>query len=238
MTPLSASPGFDFPAIVRASRRFYRDRGLLDWARAVPRCPMPAGDVEPTLAQAQRAGFDEAFAFPPHDLQMATLDRLVDACARRPSARLPDNVQYRDPFLADDWTSTPNGRVLQRADDLGVRRDGPYVLLLSTRPLANCWGKTGKQIGEQFDAKSWRGLTAPEYLVLQRVFAERYGDHRFLSAPEDPEAHWLWLIDTMTETSCTVAYGSARGINLQATNVNNRESKRAALAGVLVPLHG
>jgi hypothetical protein len=79
-------------------------------------------------------------------------------------------------------------------------------------------------------------LTVYEYLVLQRVFAEMYGDHRFFSEPEDPSSHWLWLIDSMNETDCSVALGNARGINIQATGIGNRDSKRAAIAGVIVPL--
>ena len=40
----------------------------------------------------------------------------------------------------------------------------------------------------------------------------------------------------MTESDCSVAYGSSRGINIQATGVGNREAKRGAIAGVIVPL--
>lgn len=229
---------FDFPSVVRASRRFLADHGLRDWAMAIPRQPAPARDVENLLEQAQRSGFHEGFAFPPFALQWATFDRLVDGCARQPTPQLPDNQQYREPFLADNWTRVANGKVLQRTDELGERTAAPYVLLLGGRPLTNCWGKTGKQIGEQFHAKSWHGLTVPEYLVVQRVLAERFGDHRFFADPEDPTGHWLWLIDSMTADECAVAFGSGRGINIQATSVNNRESKRAGVAGVIVPLAG
>jgi hypothetical protein len=226
---------YDFPAIVKTSRRFYKTHDLADWARAVPRSPTPAGDVEPLLEHALAHGFTTGFAFPPFDVQRRSFEKLVDACARQPSALLQDNQQYRPPFLSDNWSREPNGRVLQRDTDFG-ERNASYVFLFTTRPLANCWGKTGKQIAEQFHAKGWHGLTVYEYLVLQRVFAENNGDHRFFSEPEDPSSHWLWLIDSMNDTDCSVALGNARGINIQATGNGNRDSKRAAIAGVIVPL--
>lgn len=230
-------PMYDFPAILRVSRRFYKDNGLAAWSKTIPKIPYPSRDVEAILEQAAQHGFDTGFAFPPFELQERTFDDLVDACARQPSAKLADNQQYGPPFLADSWSREANGRVTQRRHDLGERAS-PYVLLLTTAPLGNCWGKTGKQIAEQFHARGWHGLTVYEYLVLQRHFAESYGDHRFFSKPEDPTGHWLWLIDSMTESDCAVAMGNARGINIQATSINNRESKRAALAGVIVPLRG
>lgn len=229
---------YDFPALVKASRRFYKDHDLAAWAKAIPRHPTPAAEVETLLDHADKSGFHAAFAFPPFDQQRQSFDRLVDACARQPSPLLPDNQQYRQPFLADNWSRVANGCILQRDHDLGDRILGPYVLVFTSAPLTNCWGKTGKQIAEQFQSRGWHGLTVFEYLVLQRVFAEKFADHRFFAEPEDPSGHWLWLIDSMTETDCTVALGNARGINLQATGINNRESKRAAVAGLVVPLAG
>ena len=42
-------------------------------------------------------------------------------------------------------------------------------------------------------------------LVLQRYFAEKYGDHRFYEETEETNpTYWLWLVDSMTETACTV----------------------------------
>ena len=221
--------------MVRGSRRFYRDHGLAEWADAIPRQPAPAFDVETLLDQAVRSGFVEGIAFPPFAIQMAGFDRVVDGCARQPALGLPDSQQYREPFLADNWSREANGRIVQRTTDLGDR-DRPYVYLFASKFLVNCWGKTGKQIAEQFQAKGWHGLTVPEYLVVQRGRAERFADHRFVEEPEEPASHWLWLIDSMNETDCSVAFGSARGINIQATGVGNRESKRGAIAGVVVPL--
>ncbi|MEI7686032.1 MAG: hypothetical protein WCL32_13480 [Planctomycetota bacterium] len=227
---------YDFPALVKTSRRFYKEHDLLAWAKAIPRVPVPAGDVEELLVHADQHAFTLGFAFPAFDVQKRMFDRLVDACARQPSPLLPDNQQYRPPFLADNWSRVANGQILQRDHDLGGRSEGPYVILFGRAPLSNCWGKTGKQIAEQFAARGWRGLTVFEYLVLQRVFAESFRDHRFFAEPEDPSGHWLWLIDSMNDTDCAVALGNARGVNIQATGINNRESKRAGIAAILIPL--
>jgi hypothetical protein len=226
----------DLPGINEVSRRFYAGHNLADWAEALPAAAALTDADRTALEQAAKHGFTAAFAFPPFALQVETLERLIDETARKP-APIPDNQQYREPFLADDWSKTANGKVLQRTDDLGGREWGPYLYLCSPNPIQKCWGLTGKQIREQFRAKDWRGLTVPEYLILQRYFCEKYGDHRFFEKPEDDlGAHWIWLVDSMDDKNCSVALGSNRGINIQATGINNRERKRAAIGGLIVPL--
>ena len=114
---------FDLAGWMQASRRFYRDHNLADWERAVPPDARLSPGQDATLRQAEKAGFTRGFAFPPFDLQRAQLDRLIDETARKP-APLPDTQQYAEPFLSDEWSKTPNGRVLQRTDDLGPRTWG------------------------------------------------------------------------------------------------------------------
>ncbi len=229
-------PMIDVQQVIGSSRRFFELHQLADWAEALPAtAALPEFDST-ALEQATKLGFSVAFAFPPLPLQMATFDRLVEETARKPAA-VPDNQQYREPFLADDWSRTPNGKVLQRTDDLGGREWGAYLFLFSPNPIQKCWGLTGKQIRAQFEAKDWHGLTVPEYLVLQRCFCEQYGDHRFFEKPEDESGtHALWLIDSMDDKNCTVALGNNRGINIQAASINNRDRKRAALAGMVILL--
>src|SRR5471030_2917507 len=123
---------YDFAALVKGSRRFCREHGLAGWADAIPRRPAPTTDVEALLEQAARSGFTEGFAFPPFSTQMADFDRILDGCARQPALGLPDSSQYREPFLADNWSREPNGRVVQRTTDLGDR-DHPYVFLFSPK---------------------------------------------------------------------------------------------------------
>ena len=226
-------PKIDVPNVLARSRRFFELHHLADWAEALPTTPKYDSTA---LAQATKLSCTAAFTFPPFELQMATFDRLVDETARKPAA-IPDNQQYREPFLSDEWSKTPNGKVLQRTGDLGGREWGPYLFLFSPNPIQKCWGLTGKQIREHFEAKGWHGLTAPEYLVLQRFFCEQYGDHRFFEKPEDDSgAHALWLIDSMDDKNCSVALGSKRGINLQATGLGNRDRKRATIGAMIVPL--
>ena len=226
----------DLPNALQVSRRFYVQHNLADWADALPATISLTPDESSVVAQAAERGFTRAFILPPFDVQMAALDRLIDETARKP-APIPDNQQYLEPFLADHWTKTANGRIFQQTDDPGPRAWGAYLCLFSPNPIQKCWGMTGKQIREHFQAKDWHGLNVPEYLVLQRFYCEKYGDHRFFETPEDDSgSHSVWLIDSMDDKQCSVALGSNRGINLQACSINNRDSKRAALAGLILPL--
>jgi hypothetical protein len=228
----------DVAACVKTSRRFYRDHELPDWAHAIPKDGAIRPPHDSALAQAEKAGFTIGFAFPPFALQLEQLEPLIEATARRPAAPLPDSQQYSgDVFLSDEWSRTANGKVLQRTDELGARTDGVYLYVFSPMPFATAWGRTGRQIQEVFYARGWQGLTVPEYFVLQRVFSERFGDHRFFEEIQDDRpAHSLWLIDSMHATDCSVVVGSARQINVQACKANNRDSRRATVAGLVVPL--
>jgi hypothetical protein len=230
----------DLAGCVKASRRFYRDHELPDWARAIPKNAAVPPSHDSALGHAEKAGFRVAFAFPPFALQMEALAQLIEATARRPASQLPDCEQYSgDVFLANEWTKTANGRVLQRTDDLGPRTEGAYLYVFSPMPYATAWGRTGRQIQELFHARGWQGLTVPEYFVLQRWFSERFGDHRFFEkAQDDRPGHAIWLIDSMTAVDCTVVVGGARGINVQSCNANNRERRRATVVGLVLPLRG
>lgn len=226
----------DVNSTIDAGRRFMAAHNLADWAEALRDASVLADADGATFTQAAKHGFTCAFAFPSFALQMASLDRLIDETARKPAA-IPDNQQYCEPFLADEWTKTPNGKVLQRTEELGGREWSPYLLLFSPNPIPKCWGLTGKQIREYFEAKGWRGLTVPEYLVLQRFYCEKYGDHRFFEIPEDDSgSHSIWLIDSMDDRNCSVALGKSGVINIQATAINNRDRHRAASAGMVVPM--
>jgi hypothetical protein len=231
---------FDLADCVKTSRRFYRDHDLLDWARAIPKAADAALSHDSAVAPAEKAGFTRAFAFPPFVMQMEQFGRLIEATARRPTAQLSDNEQYSGQVsLSDAWSKTPNGKVLQRDDDLGPRTAGPYLLLFSPNPYATAWGRTGMQIQELFHAKGWHGLTVPEYLVLQRQYAEQFGDHRFFAHQEnDGSAYALWLIDSMKDGECSVVAAGPRGIDIRACSANNRDARRATVAGMVLQLTG
>jgi hypothetical protein len=226
----------DLQRLLKSSRIFYRDHHLHSWRANLPK-KARIDREEAVLAEAAKSGFTRGFAFPAFGVQMESLDLVIEETVHKPVLGLADNQQSTaDLVLSDTWSKEPNGKILQRTDDLGGRSDGPYFLLFSPTPVANAWGRTGKQIGELFQAKDWQGLTVPEYFVLQRHFLEKYGDQRFYEQTEDHGTHWLWLVDSMTETACTVAMGKARGLNLQGSPVGNRDSRRAAIAGRVVPL--
>lgn len=228
----------DLQLILKSSRIFYRDHQLRAWRAALPKTAL-VDQSELVLEQAAKSGFTYGFAFPPFGLQMDTLEALIEETVRKPALGLTDNQQYTSELvLSDEWSKEPNGKILQRTDDLVERVTGPYLLLFSPRPVVNAWGRTGKQISELFLSKGWQGLTVPEYFVLQRYFCEKYGDHRFFEEAQEAShpSHWLWLVDSMTATACTVVMGKARGLNLQGCPINNRDSRRAAIAGRVVPL--
>jgi hypothetical protein len=222
--------------ILKASRIFYRDHHLPAWREALPK-KVELEDEAAILERCAKNGFTHGFAFPPFGLQMAMIEQLIEETVRKPATELPDNQQYTsDLVLSDTWSKKPNGKILQRTDDLSRRNEEPYLFLFSPIPVRNAWGRTGKQIAELFHVKDWQGLTVPEYFVLQRYFCEKYGDHRFFAVPEgESGAHWIWLVDSMTDAACTVVLGKARGLNLQGCPVGNRDSRRAAIAGRVVP---
>lgn len=228
----------DLAETVKASRRFYRDHALADWLRAIPKSAAIAAGYDSAGQQAEKAGFVSGFVFPPFALQLEQVEPLIEATARRPSALLPDSAQYSgEVFRCDGWSKTPNGKVLQRRDDLAGRDAGPYLLRFAPAPFATAWGRSGRQIQELFHAKGWQGLTVPEYFVLQRWFSERLGDHRFFAENhEDRTTHSLWLIDSMSGADCSVAVGGPRGINVQGCSAGNRDARRATVAALVVPL--
>lgn len=227
----------DFQQILKTSRLFYRDHNLDDWRHALPKKARVDRPEEVERA-AERAGLTLGFAFPPCAVQLAELPQVIFETATKPASGLPDNQQYHgEPFLADSWTKTANGKVLQRDHDLSGRDEGSYLLLFAAAPCKSAWGRTGRQIRELFDARGWQGLTVPEYFVLQRWLAERHGDHRFFPEPEEENGvHSLWLVDSMDDAACSVALGKNGSINVQACPLTNRDSRRAALAAMVVPL--
>src|SRR2546423_8908818 len=157
----------DLQQVLITSRIFYRDHQLRSWRAALPK-KASVPDEQGVLQQAARSGFTRAFAFPPFAVQMDTLDQLIEETVMKQAPGLPDNEQYASELvLSDTWSKEPNGKVLQRLDDLSGRTEGPYFFLFSPKPVANAWGRTGKQIGELFRGKDWQGLTVPEYFVLQ-----------------------------------------------------------------------
>jgi hypothetical protein len=229
----------DLQRVLKTSRIFYRDHNLADWRAALPK-QARVDQEESILAQSAQSRFTHGFAFPPFGVQMTSMEQLIEESVRKPVEGLAENRQHTSELvLSDTWSKEANGKILQRGEDLGGREEGPYFLLFNPQPIANAWGRTGKQIRELFQAKDWQGLTVPEYFVLQRYFCEHRGDHSFYEqADAGHGTHWLWLIDSATDSACTVAMGNARGLNLQGCPIGNRDSRRAAIAGRVVRICG
>ena len=137
----------DLQQILKTSRIFYREHQLRDWRANLPK-KAHVPDEETVLGEAAKSGFTHGFAFPPFAVQMAALDQLIEETVRKQAPGLPDNQQYTaDLVLSDTWSKEPNGQILQRLGDLAGRQEGAYFYLFSPKPVANAWGRTGKQIG-------------------------------------------------------------------------------------------
>lgn len=227
----------DISKIVAASRSFYRDHKLPAFAAALPKKPLlPAAGAD-VIAYADRCGFDCGFAFPPFPLQLDHLAAVLEETLLKPASGLPDDQQYTKAYISDNWDKQPNGKVVQRSDNLGPRADGPYILLLSGSPEKAVFEKNCKQMIGHFEGKNWTGLTVIEYLILQRHFCESYKDHRFFATPlDESRCHWLWLTDSATENACAVAAGSSKGATIYACKIGTRDARRGAVPTLVVPL--
>jgi hypothetical protein len=229
---------FNVHPILEASRAFYKAHGLSDWAEQLGAAGTMSEADAAKVIWAEKNGWTEVVAFPPFATQMADFERLLHETARKPAPHLSDDQQYHtEPFLADDWTKTANGRVLQRRERLGQRESGPYLLLFGLDPPVSAWGRNGKQLAALLESKGLEGLTAPEYLVMQRLLGERDGHHLFYRGDKaQRRGHWLWLVDSADDARMTVATWVQGGVNLQACPLTHRDAKRATIAALIVPL--
>jgi hypothetical protein len=151
---------------------------MKEWIAALPRQARPK--VPHTT------GLDAAFLFPSVPVQVATVTLLFETLGTRSVRRIADGDQYREPWVSDLHSlrmSTPRRRPV-----------GPYLLIFRSRGLPpETVGVAPDILTDRFREAGHTGLTIPEYLVLQRLALEAWGDHRF-DAPDTragPQAQWL-----------------------------------------------
>ena len=110
----------ELATILDTSRRFYRQHNLADWAEAVRDVPVSTDDLA-EISRAGKQGFTAGFVFPPFDLQIPTLDRLIDETARTPSAMWPQDITTRStPWRRSQSSMKPmNGRSTRGTTGLG-----------------------------------------------------------------------------------------------------------------------
>lgn len=181
------APAMDLATAIQKSRMFFGMHGLGALAGAIPdTSAFPEGARE-GLAQAAALGLSEVFVFPPVAAQRASLEHLIHQLAKRASETLAGEHQY-----ADAWIYQP-----ERLGEFAVRGrpEGAYLLCLGSAPVPReTTGTDAGRLRDWLDERSCSSLTLCEYLVLQRLRAERHADHRFdANGGESPQV--LWLLD-------------------------------------------
>lgn len=203
----------DLSFAAEASRAFFEFHGLPQLAQAVP----AHVDPTPLAGPATVLGLDVALAFPPVSVQRAAFAAAVEALAVAPGADLEADQQYGPPQL--DVATLQFAEVLHRPK-------GAYLLVLSSGPVPpSTRGASAERLRARFDLGRLGGLTPFEYLVVQRYFAERFGDHRF------DGSHALWLLDAKVGGRVPVARWSpaARRVELSLSEAGSSAPDRGAV---------
>lgn len=208
-------------ALLERSRAFYTAHGLTALAEALP----AAADV--ALSEGALA-----LVFPPVAVQQAALPELVERLASAPAEGLSADQQY-----GEAWVHDVDGLIAAQTRN---RPDGAYVLALEDNPFPDeTRNRTTPQLDKLFTERGWSNLTAAEYLVLQRLQAERHGDHRFDDyVGGDRPAGWMWLLDQRVPGQCVMAYWNPRAqrIELGRCRQGAKNARRGAYPTTVIPL--
>lgn len=206
---------------LEVSRKFYETHGLPQLAAALPQVAM----IDELVPRARAEGFNRVLIFPPVRLQRALLDPLVMQLLKAPSPALEPSQQYGLPWIFDV-------RELAGSEVRG-RPDGPYALAIAEGAYPDdTRDRKATQLETRFQALGQTSLTAFEYMVLQRLFADERQDHRF---DQLTEAHgfpsgWQWLLDSKSPRGSLHAGWNAekRRVELGTTPAGNFNAKRGA----------
>jgi hypothetical protein len=219
--------------ILDRSRKLYGEYNLSEWAAALPATIAGSGQTEEDLRKARAGGLDGALAFPPTAVQRATFWRLVDAMAHGAIMVEGKELPYAEPFL---------GAIEEIAvADPRNRPEGAYILCYSSGSYPEeTRNLNAPQSAKLFAAKGWTSMTASEYLVLQRVQAGHYGDHRWHDYfGDDYPAQRQWLLDTHVPQGCAAAYwnGRTNQLSIYACKVGSKNPKRGTHPTRIIPLN-
>jgi hypothetical protein len=202
-------------SIMAASAAFLRSLDLGDLASALPEAS-PDSDTGD--------GFSFRFGFPPLAVQTAAAQALVSKTAAAPLEELTEEQQYGEPYApsAGDFQGMEHSN----------RPEGAYLLHLRTDGVApETRGLTAPAVRKALASWAGTSLTALEYLVLQRVFATAYGDHRFDyygSAADDTQ--WMWLPDSKLGDKTFMAYWNPKQsrVELTACRTGSKNPRKGA----------
>ncbi len=211
------------------SRIFFDSHGLPTLSSALPSV-LPLDDF------AQRAateGFNRTFVFPATGVQRKAFELMAWQLLRVPSPALEPSQQYNAPWIFDL-------RDLAEGITRG-RPDGAYALAITDAPVPeDTYDRKAGQLETRFQALSQNSLTVFEYLVLQRLFAEEFQDHRFDqdTLADGHPSGWQWLLDTRSARGSVHACWSVakRRVEIGAVPPGNFNERRGAHPTLIRPL--
>jgi hypothetical protein len=211
----------DSGSIMAASAAFFRSLELGELAEALAEA---APDSDPG------DGFSFRFGFPPLALQTAAAQELVTKTAAAPLEDLPAEQQYGEPYApsADDF----------RRMEHSNRPEGAYLLHLRPDGVApETRGLTAPAVRKALASWAGTSLNALEYLIVQRVFAAAYGDHRFDyygSGVDDTQ--WMWLPDSKFGDKTFMAYWNPKQsrVELTACRTGSKNPRKGAHPTLIV----
>lgn len=217
-------PDADFAALAAASGSFLRDQGLGPLADALPHIPSDAGLPGPE--------FPFRLVLPPTSLQAVHVAAMVQALAATPLKGIDEAEQYTEPYA-------PSPQELAAIENR-ARPCGAYLLSLDPEDFAqDRRGLTAPAVRKWLEAAGCHSLTALEYLILQRIFLDHYGDHRFdyYGASVD-DTRWMWLPDSVLGDTTFMGYwnpGRSR-VELSACKTGSKNPRKGVYVTRILPL--
>lgn len=214
----------DAQDILLESRAFYSAHGLDVYNGHLPEgLAITQEQIDAMGAQ----GFDRAIVMPPVAVQRAAVETLISTLLTAPAANLPPEEQYHTPWvysLSDIQESTVHNRP-----------EGAYVLFYRSQPYPDeTRDLTGPSLQKLFKQHEWRFLTLFEYMVVQRIFVETHGDHRFdhYANHAAGKAGWGWVLDSSKDDRCFHTYWNPNkgqgSVHIGYCKPSNKNARRGA----------
>lgn len=179
----------------------------------------------PSLVRANAPGLESAIA-----------DGYTDALLMPPTAWQQEHaVAVVGAFASGDGWDAPYVEVGGLAPARRPATD--YVLLLRPDPRSDddLRGLTAPALRKALGEDAC--LTVNEYVIVQRLLAERFGDHRFDDYSADPSG-WMWLADSTDGALTAMGYwnGAKRRIEVAACKTGSKNPRKGARRCRIVPL--
>lgn len=225
----TVTSGDDVSPVLESSRSYLVTAGFAELAQSLPETASP--ESRDTAEQGIAAGLTFGFVFPGAGAQTEQLPQLL-TLAESPEPALGERDQYQAPYAPSD-------------DDLAAaeihnRPERAYLLLISPEGYpAETRGKTAPQLRKYLKSTDRTSLSAPEYLILQRLFAGLYGDHRFDNYGSGVEdSQWMWLPDSTCGDKTFMAYwnGGKSRVELALCRTGSKNPRKGAHPTLVVPV--